>query len=586
MLDGAHNTDIGTAGKSQEASFLSVDNRMLVTIELEDYFHVGAFSGVIPETHWSRFEKRIESSTRLTLDLLDQYDVKATFFVMGLVADQIPELIREVADRGHEIASQGYSHRTIKNMSRAEFRDDLIRSREALERATGREILGHRVPHFLPHASLWALDVMAAEGVCYDSSVRPVMRQYSASPQRRFIHEHHYGNRKLIEVPISTSQVGGLYMPLAAGNGLRQFPQSWGQNSVAQWMEQHNQPFVTYFHVWELDPRQPRIGAGSFLTRVRHYRNLDKMEDILSYYFQKYDCIGIAEHLQLEAEPLSPEHYSMRDSPNSYISIDGISVELPAVEEKTPVSIVIPCYNESESIVYLKNTLKMVRRKLGPMYELAFIFVDDGSSDGTGDKLEEMFGDLAGHQVVRHEKNQGVSAAMMTGIRAAETEVVCSMDCDCTYDPVELGNMIPKLGPNTAMVTASPYHPNGRVVNVPEWRLFLSRGASFLYKMVLQEHLSTYTSCFRVYRRSKVADIPLEEGHFLGVAELLCKLALSGEEIKEHPATLESRIFGQSKMKTLSTIRGHLRLLAQFAMERARHGKSKPVLKEPGDSIL
>ena len=564
------------------AELTPTNNRILVSIGLEDYFHVGAFSGIIPETHWNRFEKRIESSTRVTLDLLERYNVNATFFVMGWVADQIPELIREVSDRGHEIANQGYSHLTIKDMSPAEFRDDLIRSREALERATGREVLGHRVPHFLTPESLWALDIMAEEGVYYDSSIRPVMRQFSGRPEYRLIHEHYYGSDKLIEVPVSTSPVGGLYLPLAAGNGLRQFPQSWGRNSVARWLEQFQQPYVTYFHVWELDPNQPRIGAGSFLTNIRHYRNLDKMEDILSYYFQNYECMSIAEHLEVEQEPLPPGHHSIVDSDFS-ISLDGVSIDTSTIPGRTPVSVVIPCYNEAESLAYLKNTLALVRRKLGADYDLTFVFVDDGSSDGTGEALEEMFENSPGHEVVRHETNKGVAAAIMTGIRASDTEVVCSMDCDCTYDPIELGNMIPKLGPSVALVTASPYHPDGRVVNVPEWRLFLSRGASFLYKMVLQEGLSTYTSCFRVYRRSKVADIELDEGHFLGVAELLCKLALSGEKITEHPATLESRIFGQSKMKTLRPIRGHLGLLGHFALERMKHGKKIPALNKSND---
>lgn len=554
--------------------------RMLLTVGLEDYFHVQAFSGVISPDHWNRFEKRIEVSTAKTLELLDQFGVRATFFVMGWVADQMPELIRNVASHGHEIASQGYSHRIIQGMSREEFRDDLLRSREALERASGRHIIGHRVPHFLSHASLWALDVMAEEGVLYDSSLRPLLRQYSGHPYRRFIHEHHYAGHKLYEVPVSTSEVSGLFLPLAVGNGLRQFPLSWGQQAVADWFERYHQPFVTYFHVWELDPEQPRISATSWITRIRQYRNLEKMPDILRSYFEKYECIGIAEHLGLDAGELPEGHPSLTEP--LHISSDGLMAvtdPLHPETERTPVSIVIPCYNESESLAYLKNTLKMVRRKLD-LYDLHFIFVDDGSTDNTADGLETMFGSLPGYQVIRHEQNQGVAAAIMTGIRAADTEIVCSMDCDCTYDPLEFRLMIPKLGPQVALVTASPYHPDGKVVNVPEWRLFLSRGASFLYKMVLQEDLSTYTSCFRVYRRSKVAPIALDEGHFLGVAELLCRLALQGEHIEEHPATLSSRIFGQSKMKTLRTIRGHLGLLAKFMTERIRHGKVRPALSD------
>lgn len=568
-------------GQSQRSRLhrpASVNNRMLITVGLEDYFHAGVFSRAIPEGHWHRFEKRIEESTMTTLDLFDRYNVRATFFVMGWVAEQIPELVREVAERGHEIANQGFSHRTISEMSREEFREDLLRSREALERATGMEIVGHRVPHFLTHRSFWALDVLAEEGVLYDSSLRPMLRQFAGHPFRRFLHEHHYGDHSIMEVPISTTQRGGLYLPLAVGNGLRQFPQAMGHKAVKDWVQQYQKPFVTYFHVWELDPSQPRISAAPFLSKVRHYRNLEKMESILASYFEEYECMGIAEHLGIDVQPLPLGHPSLEEP--AHLSSDG----LPAVTElftspRTPVSVVIPCYNESESLAYLKNTLQVVRRKL-EAYDLHFIFVDDGSKDGTGDMLEDMFEGVPGHEVVRHEVNKGVAAAIMTGIHAAEHEIVCSMDCDCTYDPLEFKAMIPKLGPQVAMVTASPYHPDGDVVNVPEWRLFLSRGASFLYKLVLQEDLSTYTSCFRVYRRSKVVEVDLEEGHFLGVAELLCKLALSGENIEEHPATLESRIFGQSKMKTFNTIKGHLGLLSKFALQRMQHGKVTPTWDE------
>ena len=138
------------------------------------------------------------------------------------------------------------------------------------------------------------------------------------------------------------------------------------------------------------------------------------------------------------------------------------------------------------------------------------------------------------------------------------------MDCDCTYDPHELVNMLPLLSEKVDLVTASPYHKNGGVRNVPEWRLFLSKGASFLYSRVLRAKLSTYTSCFRVYRRGAFINLPIEEKGFLGVAEMLGRLDLSGGKIVEYPAILEVRLFGFSKMKTLRTIFGHLKLLSNL----------------------
>ena len=202
---------------------------------------------------------------------------------------------------------------------------------------------------------------------------------------------------------------------------------------------------------------------------------------------------------------------------------------------------------------------------LSKNYQPEFIFVDDCSKDATFEQLKELFGKRENVRIVRHETNQGVAAGIMTGLREAETEIVCSMDCDCTYDPHELEKMLPLLGESIDLVTASPYHAQGGVRNVPEWRLFLSKGASWLYRRVLRSKLDTYTSCFRVYRRSSVMDLNLRENGFLGVAEMLGKLDLRGGRIVEYPAVLEVRLFGFSKMKTARTIFGHLKLLSHLA---------------------
>jgi glycosyltransferase involved in cell wall biosynthesis len=217
---------------------------------------------------------------------------------------------------------------------------------------------------------------------------------------------------------------------------------------------------------------------------------------------------------------------------------------------------------------YLANTLRGVEAQLAADYDLRFIFVDDGSADASWSALSSLFGGRPNARLLRHERNRGVAAAILTGIRAAESEVVCSIDCDCTYDPHELQRMIPLLAPGVDLVTASPYHARGEVRNVPRWRLTLSRGASFLYRRVLVHKLATYTSCFRVYRRSVVAPLQLDEAGFLGVAELLGKLDVQGARIVEHPATLEVRIFGQSKMRVLGAMLGHLRLLGRLALLR------------------
>jgi glycosyltransferase involved in cell wall biosynthesis len=232
------------------------------------------------------------------------------------------------------------------------------------------------------------------------------------------------------------------------------------------------------------------------------------------------------------------------------------------------VTLVVPCYNEEHSLPYLANTLRSVREALSRNYELEAIFVDDHSSDRTRQVLDELFADHPHVVRIRHETNRGVAASILTGIRHARTEIVCSIDCDCSYDPHDLANMIPLLREGVALVTASPYHPKGHVHNVPSWRLLLSKSLSRIYRIVLRQPLHTYTSCFRVYRRSAMLQTELERGGFLGIAEVIGKLALSGAEIVEHPATLEVRVLGHSKMKILHTIAGHLGLITSFARQR------------------
>lgn len=238
---------------------------------------------------------------------------------------------------------------------------------------------------------------------------------------------------------------------------------------------------------------------------------------------------------------------------------------------RTPVSVVVPLYDEEDSIPNLERQLAAVEEHLGHEYDFRFVLVDDGSKDATWELLKRFFGRKPNYKLL-HQDNSGVAGAILTGIRASDTEIVCSMDCDCTYDPLQLNGLIPMLTPGVDLVTGSPYHPLGAVLNVPPWRLTLSKGSSFLYRRVLHQKLFTYTSCFRAYRRSVVADIPLTESGYLGIAEMLAALDLRGSTIREVPATLSVRVFGQSKMKIGRTILGHVRLLTRLAILRVFRG--------------
>lgn len=533
-------------------------NQHLLTILVEDYFHVGAFENLIQQRNWSNFEPRYERNTLKTLDLLDELNTKATFFVLGWIAEQNPKLVREIVSRGHEVASRGFYHRSLKNRTTEEFQADLRKTNQVLEDACGQKIVGYRSAEKLNfEKDSWIFEVLAEEGFVYDASFLPTRKD---EKNKRFSHQIYTSDKIIWEFPYPTRDIKLGLLPIAGGNYFRQIPYTLMRKAVNDWTTRYEEPFVMYFHVWELDAEQPRINAASKFNQIRHYRKLDKMEWIIKENLQKYDFTTVSDFLGIESQVSS-----LKPQVSNQIEVQKSKIQNP----KSEVSVVIPCYNEESALPYLANTLRSVEAELNETgYHPNFIFVDDCSKDNTFNLLHELFGKKENVEIVKHEQNQGVAAGIMTGLKAAKTEIVCSMDCDCTYDPHELTKMIPLLTEDVDLVTASPYHKAGGVRNVPEWRLFLSKGASWLYRRTLRAKLDTYTSCFRVYRRSSVVDLPVEEKGFLGVAEMLGRLDLSGGKIVEFPSVLEVRLFGFSKMKTARTIFGHLKLLSRLAKIR------------------
>ncbi len=546
----------------------------VLTIAVEDYFQATALQGIVPSRQWARFERRVENNTRRTLDLLDACGAKATFFVLGWIADEMTELVREIVVRGHEVASKGYHHRPLREMTTGAFREDLLHAREVIERAGRRKVLGYRIATgSFGLEDLWALDVLAEEGFAYDSSMYPRLRSIGGEAWRRFPFRHVSPRGDVIvEVPLSSYRAAGLSIPFAGGNYFRQLPHALAKRVLREWDARYEAPFVLHFHVWELDPEQPSITAAGALARVRQQRNLARMPERIRDHLQTYRFGGVADYLGLV-----PAALEERPRPPAPVRLATRATTL-----RTPVTVVVPCYNEELVLPYLANTLKELRRDLESFYDLRFVFVDDGSSDRTWDDLHRLFGSLPSCSVIRQPRNMGVAAAILAGIRASSTEVVCSIDCDCTYDPHQLAGMIPLFGDGVDLVTASPYHPDGGVLNVPAWRLALSKSLSRMYRVVLGEKLATFTSCFRVYRRSAFIDLDLHESGFLGVAEMVGLLAMRRARIAEYPALLEVRMLGRSKMKILRTILGHLRLLGRFAFLRAQRSWSpRPPLSRP-----
>ena len=551
----------------------------VLTIGLEDYYHAASFRHWIRPETWYRFENRLGKTTRRALDLLDRCNARATFFVDRQTAKFAPELVREVASRGHEVASRGDYADTPRELGAARFRERAVRCREEVEQIVGRRVLGFRLAgDRLSAGELWVLDVLAECGYLYDSSIGPALGTNATKVLRHYQrYKPQLSHRLFHEVPISSIALLGLEVPIADGGSLRHLPNAWMRNAVDHWHRNRSEPYVMYFRTWELDPEQPRLNAGPAAVRLWHYRNLDRMADLLEQFLAPHRFTTVAEHLGLEY-PIQHAAVEKVASTSQNISLRRApELVLSAARTRDPagpiqVSVVVPCFNESQSLRYLNNTLRSLTETLSEQYAFTFVFVDDGSTDDTWSTLQSLFGGRADCQLVRHEQNFGAARSIQTGLRHAETHIVCSIDCDCTYDPHELAGMIPLLTEDVDVVTASPYHPEGKVRNVPAWRLFLSRRLSRLYRLVLRQKLFTYTSCFRVYRKHTTAALEIKNPGFLGVAEFMAKADLAGRRIVEYPTTLEVRVLGHSKMKILRTIVGHLSLLADLARLRLSRG--------------
>ncbi|MBU7587109.1 MAG: glycosyltransferase family 2 protein [Nostoc sp. TH1S01] len=244
---------------------------------------------------------------------------------------------------------------------------------------------------------------------------------------------------------------------------------------------------------------------------------------------------------------------------------------LKKIEQQQSISIIVPCFNESEGIASLKKKLGPVLTELRATRSVEVIFVDDGSSDDTFLILHEYFGQEA--QIIRHPKNKGLSAATKTGVAHSRSDIICTIDSDCTYEPYQLVGLLDFMYKDVDIVTASPYHPKGKVKNVPEWRLFLSKGLSKLYRLVLPQKLYTYTSMFRAYRREVLETVNVNHPGFLGLVEIIAEAMLVGYKVVEYPAELKRREFGQSKLRVARVIWSHLKYISKLVVRQTLQPK-------------
>jgi polysaccharide deacetylase family protein (PEP-CTERM system associated) len=251
-----------------------------ISIDVEDYFHTEAMSPAAPRDAWDSFPSRVQPMTERLMALFAEHNVKATFFFLGWVAERFPQLVRETADRGHEIACHSYWHRAVFRLTPEEFREDTKRAKDAIESAGGQPVYGYRAPSFsMIRGTEWAFDTLAELGFRYDSSVNPIRHDfYGNADAPRFPYPIAGGS--MTELPIATVRTLGSNWPCGGGAYLRFFPRSYFRWAIRRLNDAEKQPVMLYLHPWEIDCDQPRLPV-KWKSRVRQYTRLRHMESNL-----------------------------------------------------------------------------------------------------------------------------------------------------------------------------------------------------------------------------------------------------------------------------------------------------------------
>jgi polysaccharide deacetylase family protein (PEP-CTERM system associated) len=280
-----HNTREGHEGKVN-----------LLTFDIEDWFHTSALNRYINRNNWDNLPSTLKQSVYFILEILDQYQTKATFFILGWVAERYPEIVREIGQGGHEIASHGYRHQLIYKLERGTFREYVKTSKKLLEDLTGEPVLGYRATSFsIVKDTLWALDILRESGFAYDASMFPVRHDiYGIDGFPRFPFVLANG---LIEIPASTVRLGGRNIPIAGGGYLRLYPY-WVTQKGMQRLNRAGHPAVVYLHPWELDPDCPRVPHADARTRFRQYVNLNKTKARLQRLLNDFHFVPIMEYIK------------------------------------------------------------------------------------------------------------------------------------------------------------------------------------------------------------------------------------------------------------------------------------------------
>jgi polysaccharide deacetylase family protein (PEP-CTERM system associated) len=271
--------------------------RHALTIDVEEYFQVHAFSGVIPPSSWGNYSSAVTENTHRILDLLDERRISATFFCLGWIAERNRELIKSIHARGHEIACHGYLHQIISNQDPATFREDVARAKGVLEDCTGESVIGYRAPTYsITSSTLWALGILEDLGFRYDSSIFPIYHDNYGIPDAPRI-PHRLDGSSMVEFPISTLKVGSVNLPVSGGGYFRLLPYFITRTALNH-IQRQGEPFVFYIHPWELNPETPRVSQAPPLSRFRTYTGINHSFARFRRLLQDFDFTTVREVLK------------------------------------------------------------------------------------------------------------------------------------------------------------------------------------------------------------------------------------------------------------------------------------------------
>ncbi len=279
-----------------------------LSVDVEDWFQVGAFETTISRDDWDGCELRVERNVETILTLFDRAGVMATFFTLGWVAERVPQAIRAIVQAGHELASHGYDHQRVFTFDRAAFAEDLRKSRAILEDIGGSKVSGYRAPSFSIDARTpWAHEELAAQGYAYSSSVAPIAHDHYGWREAPRFAFHPVEGADLVELPVTTAMLGERRLAAGGGGFFRTLPYSFSRWAIAQVNREEARPAIFYFHPWEVDPGQPRVANAPLRSRLRHYTKLSAMEGKLEQLLRDFawgrvDAVAAAETLKTERQ--------------------------------------------------------------------------------------------------------------------------------------------------------------------------------------------------------------------------------------------------------------------------------------------